>query len=155
MAKDPDFLFYDPHSKRVLVCHGDAAAITAIDPAKSRLFIGCRSKVMAVMNAETGKVITTLPIGTRVDALAFDADNKLIFCSNGDGTISVIHQKSPDEYESVGDIQTQASAKTMALDPKSKRMFLSAAEMVPPPAGEKGRPKPKPGSFTILVVERQ
>jgi DNA-binding beta-propeller fold protein YncE len=218
--KDPDFVFYDAHSKRVLVCHGDAAAITAIDPEKeavigqvalgggaeasvvngkgtgfvnleeeaevvsydpqaltvkgkypitgcktptglamdaanSRLFIGCRSKVMAVMNAETGKVITTLPIGTRVDAVAFDADNKLIFCSNGDGTISVIHQKSADEYESVGDIHTQESAKTMALDPKSKRMFLSAAEMVPPPAGQKGRGKPKPGSFTILVVERQ
>ena len=218
--KDPDFVFYDAHSKRVLVCHGDAASITAIDPEKesvigkvalgggaeasvvngrgsafvnleeeaevvsydpqalivkakypitgcktptglaidaanSRLFIGCRSKVMAVMNSETGKVITTLPIGTRVDAVAFDADNKLIFCSNGDGTISVIHQKSADEYESVGDIHTQESAKTMALDPKSKRMFLSAAEMVPPPAGEKGRPKPKPGSFTILVVERQ
>jgi DNA-binding beta-propeller fold protein YncE len=218
--KDPDFVFYDPHSKRVLVCHGDSAVITAIDPEKqsvigkvalgggaeatvvngkgsgfvnleeeaevvsydpealtvkakypitgcktptglaidaanSRLFIGCRSKVMAVMNADTGKVITTLPIGTRVDAVAFDAENKLIFCSNGDGTISVIHQKSPDEYESVGDIKTQESAKTMALDPKTKRMFLSAAEMIPPPAGTKGRPKPKPGSFTILVVEKQ
>ena len=218
--KDPDFVFYDSHSKRVLVCHGDSAVITAIDPEKqsvigkvalgggaeatvvngkgsgfvnleeeaevvsydpealtvkakypitgcktptglaidaanSRLFIGCRSKVMAVMNADTGKVITTLPIGTRVDAVAFDAENKLIFCSNGDGTISVIHQKSPDEYESVGDIKTQESAKTMALDPKTKRMFLSAAEMIPPPAGTKGRPKPKPGSFTILVVEKQ
>jgi DNA-binding beta-propeller fold protein YncE len=218
--KDPDFIFYDPHSKRVLVCHGDSAVISAIDPGKetvigkvalgggaeasvvngkgtgfvnleeeaevvsydpqaltvkakypitgcktptglaidtanSRLFIGCRSKVMAVMNADTGKVITTLPIGTRVDAVAFDADNKLVFCSNGDGTISVIHQKSPDEYESMGDIKTQESAKTMALDPKTKRMFLSAAEIVPPPAGSKGRGKPKPGSFTILVVERQ
>jgi DNA-binding beta-propeller fold protein YncE len=218
--KDPDFVFYDSSTKRVLVCHGDAAAITAIDPEKetvigkvalgggaeatvvngkgtayvnleeeaevvaydpqaltvkakypitgcktptglamdvvnSRLFIGCRSKVMAVMNADTGKVITTLPIGTRVDAVAFDADNHLIFCSNGDGTISVIRQKSPDEYESVGDIHTQESAKTMALDPKSKRMFLSAAELVPPPAGTKGRGKPKPGSFTILVVERE
>jgi DNA-binding beta-propeller fold protein YncE len=217
--KDPDFVFFDPHTKRVLVCHGDAAAITAIDPdketvigkvalgggaeasvvngkgmgfvnleeeaevvaydpmaltvkakypitgcktptglaidaANSRLFIGCRSKVMAVMNADTGKVITTLPIGTRVDAVVFDADNKFIFCSNGEGTISVIHQKSPDEYESVGDIKTQPSAKTMALDPKSKKMFLSAAEMVAPTGGQ-GRPKAKPGSFTILVVERE
>jgi DNA-binding beta-propeller fold protein YncE len=220
VAKGPDFVFYDAGSKRVLVCHGDAAVITAINPetetvigqvalgggaeasvvngkgtgfvnleeeaevvsydpqtltvkgkypitgckaptglamdtANSRLFIGCRSKVMAVMDADTGKVITTLPIGTRVDAVAFDADNKLIFCSNGDGTISVIHQKSPDVYESIGDIQTQPSAKTMALDPKTKRMFLSAAEIVPPPAGEKGRGKPKPGSFTILVVNHE
>ena len=209
-----------PHTKRILVCHGDAAVITAIDPEKetvigkvalgggaeasvvngkgtgfvnleeeaqvvaydpqaltvkekypitgcktptglaidsanSRLFIGCRSKVMAVMNSDTGKVITTLPIGTRVDAVTFDADNQLIFCSNGDGTISVIRQKNPDAYESLGDIHTQPSAKTMALDPKSKRMFLSAAEMVPPPAGDKGRGKIKPGTFTILVVERQ
>ena len=127
----------------------------AIDAANSRLFIGCRSKVMAVMNTDTGKVVTTLPIGTRVDAVTFDVDNRLIFCSNGDGTIAVIQQKSADEYESLGDIHTQESAKTMALDPRSKRMFLSAAEMVPAPTGQKGRPKPKPGSFTILVVERQ
>ena len=218
--KDPDDIFYDPYSKRVLVCHGDSEAITAIDPdketvlgkvalggkaeatkvdgkgsgyvnledkavvvkydpvaltvkakfpitgcktptgmaidpASSRLFIGCRSKVMAVMNADNGKVITTLPIGTRVDAVTYDADNKMIFCSNADGTISVFHQKGPDQYESMGDIKTQESAKTMALDPKTKRMFLTAAEMIPPPAGSKGRPKPKPGSFAVLVVERQ
>ena len=88
-------------------------------------------------------------------AITFDADNQLIFCSNGDGTISVIHQKNPGAYESVGDIRTQPSAKTMALEPKSKRMFLSAAEMAPPAAGEKGRGKIKPGTFTIVVVERQ
>jgi YVTN family beta-propeller protein len=218
VAKDPDFVFYDPKTRRVLVCHGDAEVITAIDPAtetvigevklgggaeagvvdgkgngfvnleesaqlvnfdpqtlavmhkypitgcktptglaidaaNSRLFIGCRSKVLAVMDATNGKVITTLPIGDHVDAVAFDADNNLIFASNGDGTVSVVHQKSPTEYQSVGDIQTQKSAKTMALDPKSKRLFLSAAEMVA--AGGGGRPKSKPGSFTVLVVERQ
>jgi hypothetical protein len=86
-----------------------------------------------------------------VDAVEFDADNKLIFASNGGGTVSVVHQKSANEYESMGDIKTQSSAKTMALDPKSKRLFLSAAEMVP--AGN--RSKAKPGSFTVLVVERQ
>jgi DNA-binding beta-propeller fold protein YncE len=220
--KDPDFAFYDPKSKRVLVCHGDAAAITAIDPEKeivickidlgggaeaavadgkgtgfvnleeqaevvsfdpqslavnqkwpitgcktptglamdvpnSRLFIGCRSKVLAVMDANSGKVITTLPIGDRVDAVAFDADDKLIFASNGDGTVSVIRQKSADEYESVGDIQTQKSGKTMAFDPKNKRIFVSAAEMesVPAATGQRARTRPKPGSFTVLVIERQ
>jgi YVTN family beta-propeller protein len=220
--KDPDFIFYDTQTKRVLVCHGDAAVITAIDPdkqevsgkislgggaeaavvngkgsgfvnleesatvisfdpqklsvkqkwpitgcktptglamdaANSRLFIGCRSKVLAVMDATNGKVITTLPIGERVDAVAFDPDNKLIFASNGDGTVSVIRQKSANEYESVGDIQTQKSAKTMAFDPKTKRLFLSAAEMETPPAadGQRVRPRPKPGSFTVLVVEHQ
>jgi hypothetical protein len=83
--------------------------------------------------------------------LAFDADNKLIFASNWDGTVSVVRQKNANEYESAGDIQTQKSAKTMAFDPKTKRLFLSAAEMEPPPPGER-RMRPKPGSFTVLVV---
>jgi hypothetical protein len=127
----------------------------AIDEKNSRLFIGCRSKVLAVMDSTTGKIIKTVPIGDRVDAVAFDAANKLIFTSNGDGTVSVIRQNSPDSYASAGDIQTQKSAKTMAFDPKSKRLFLSAAEMEAAPAGGKGRPQPKPGSFNVLVVEHE
>jgi DNA-binding beta-propeller fold protein YncE len=109
------------------------------------------------MDANSGKVITTLPIGERVDAVAFDPNSKLIYASNGGGTVSVIHQKSANEYESVGEIQTQKSAKTMAYDPKSKRLFLSAAEMQSAPvvAGQKARMKPKPGTFAVLVVEHQ
>jgi DNA-binding beta-propeller fold protein YncE len=222
VPKDPDFTLYDSRTKQVLVCHGDAAAITAIDPEKevvkgqvelgggaeaavldakgtgfvnleesamvvsfdprrlsvkekwpitgcktptglamdmpnSRLFIGCRSKVLAVMDANNGKVITTLPIGDRVDAVAFDAENRLIFASNGDGTVSVVRQKGPNEYESVGDIQTQQSAKTMAFDPKTKRLFLSAAEMEPTTAtnDKRVRMRPKHGTFTVLVIEQQ
>jgi len=222
VPKDPDFTFYDPQSKRVLVCHGDAAVVTVIDPEKeavtgqielgggaeaavvngkgtgfvnleeaamvvsfdpqrltvkekwpitgcktptglamdatnTRLFIGCRSKVLAVMDASNGRVITTLPIGERVDAVAFDSENNLIFASNSDGTVSVVRQKSPNEYESVGDIRTQQSAKTMAFDPKTKRLFLSAAEMEPAStvSGQRARMRPKTGTFTVLVVERQ
>ena len=150
---------FDPQALKVIHKWPIAGCKTptglALDTANDRLFIGCRSKVLAVMDAGSGKVITTLPIGDRVDAVVFDADNKLIFASNGDGTVSVVRQKSANEYESAGDIQTQKSAKTMALDPKTKRLFLSAAEMVPPPAGGQGRMRPKPGSFTVLVVERQ
>jgi DNA-binding beta-propeller fold protein YncE len=129
----------------------------AMDAMNSRLFIGCRSKVMAVMNSNTGQVITTLPIGEKVDGVAFDPDAKLIFASNGDGTVSVIRQKSANEYESVGDIGTQTSAKTMAFDVKFKRIFLSVAEMQPAPAGNgpNAPPRPKPGTFAVLVVERQ
>jgi DNA-binding beta-propeller fold protein YncE len=126
----------------------------AIDTSNSRLFIGCRSKVLAVMDSTTGKVITTLPIGERVDAVAFDPETNLIYASNGGGTVSVVRQKSAQEYESVGEIQTQKSAKTMAFDPKTKRLFLSAAEMQPDP-GAKGKMMPKPGTFTVLVVEKQ
>ena len=109
----------------------------AIDRANRRLFLGCRSKVMAVMNADTGQVITTLPIGDHVDATAFDEETKLIFNSNGEGTVTVIHQDGPDKYSVVETVKTLPRAKTMALDPKMHQLFLSTAEN---------------GQFEVLVV---
>ncbi len=109
----------------------------AMDRPNRRLFIGCRSKVMAVMNADTGQVITTLPIGDHVDATAFDPDSRLIFNSNGGGTITVIHQDSVDKYSVVGNVKTLPRAKTMAFDPKTHQLFLSTAES---------------GQFEVLVV---
>ncbi|HWY20330.1 MAG TPA: YncE family protein [Candidatus Acidoferrum sp.] len=105
-----------------------APSSMAIDRTSRRLFVGCRSKVMAVMNADTGQVITTLPIGDHVDATAFDEETKLIFNSNGEGTITVIHQDSPDKYSVVETVKTVPKAKTMALDPKTHQLFLSTAE---------------------------
>jgi len=109
----------------------------AMDRPNRRLFIGCRSKVMAVMNADTGQVVTTLPIGDHVDATAFDPDSRLVFNSNGEGTVTVIHQDSPDKYSVVENVKTLPKAKTMALDPKTHRLFLSTAEA---------------GQFEVLVV---
>jgi len=109
----------------------------AMDQKNRRLFLGCRSKVMAVVDADSGKVITTLPIGDHVDATAFDPETKLIFNSNGEGTISVIRQDSPDSYSAVETVKTLPRAKTMALDPKTHRLFLSTAEN---------------GQFEVLVV---
>jgi YVTN family beta-propeller protein len=111
----------------------------AMDRPNRRLFIGCRSKVMAVMNADTGQVISTLPIGDHVDATGFDTDSRLIFNSNGEGTITVIHQDSPDKYSVVENVKTLPKAKTMALDPKTHQLFLSTAEA---------------GQFEVLVVSR-
>jgi len=108
----------------------------AMDRANRRLFVGCRSKVMAVIDADSGQVITTLPIGDHVDATAFDAESKLIFNSN-EGTITVIHQDSADKYSVVETVKTAPRAKTMALDPKTHRLFLSTAEN---------------GQFEVLVV---
>ena len=108
-----------------------------MDRANHRLFIGCRSKVMAVMNDDTGQVITTLAIGDHVDATAFDASSQLIFNSNGEGTITVIHEDSPDKYSIVENVKTLPKAKTMALDPKTHQLFLSTAEA---------------GQFEVLVV---
>lgn len=109
----------------------------AMDIPNRRIFIGCRSKVMAVVDADSGKVITTAPIGDHVDATAFDADSRLIFNSNGEGTITVIHQDTPDKYSVVETVKTVARAKTMALDRKTHQLFLSTAEG---------------GQFEILVV---
>jgi DNA-binding beta-propeller fold protein YncE len=109
----------------------------AMDRANRRLFLGCRSKVLAVLNADTGKVITTLPIGDHVDATAFDTETRMIFNSNGEGTVTVIHQDDPDKYSVVETVKTAPRAKTMALDPKTHRLFLSTAEN---------------GQFEVLVV---
>jgi YVTN family beta-propeller protein len=116
---------------------GAKPASIAMDRENRRLFIGCRSKVMAVMNADTGQVITTVPIGDHVDATAFDPESKLIFNSNGEGTITVIHEDSPDKYSVVETVNTAPKAKTMALDPKTHQLFLSTAEA---------------GQFEVLVV---
>jgi DNA-binding beta-propeller fold protein YncE len=109
----------------------------AMDRPNRRLFIGCRSKVMAVMNADTGQVITTLRIGDHVDATTFDPDSRLIFNSNGEGTITVIHQDRPDKYSVVENVKTLLRAKAMALDPKKHQLFLSTAEA---------------GQFEVLMV---
>jgi YVTN family beta-propeller protein len=109
----------------------------AIDRDNRRLFLGCRSKVMAVMNADTGRVVTTLPIGDHVDATAFDVETRLIFNSNGEGTVTVIRQDSPDKYSVVETVKTLPRAKTSALDPKTHRLFLSTAES---------------GQFEVLVM---
>ena len=112
----------------------------AIDRPNRRLFLGCRSKVMAVMDADTGRIITTLPIGDHVDATVFDPGTRLIFNSNGEGTITVIREDGPDQYSVVETVKTLPRAKTMALDPKTHRLFLSTAES---------------DQFEVLVVGRK
>jgi YVTN family beta-propeller protein len=109
----------------------------AMDRPNRRLFIGCRNKLMAAMNADSGRVITTLPIGDHVDATAFDPASHLIFNSNGEGTITVVHEDGPDKYSVVETVKTLPKAKTMALDPRTHQLFLSTAEE---------------GQFEVLIV---
>src|SRR5204863_1444119 len=128
------------------------------DAKTNRLFIGCRNEPkMVVMDAGTGKVIGSFPIGGGVDYAGFDPDAKLIFFSCSDGTLSIYREKSADSYEDAGAVKTQPSAKTMAFDPKTKKIFLPAAEYLEtPPATAGGRPgrSVKPGSFVVLVVSK-
>jgi len=130
----------------------------AYDAKTKRLFIGCRNEPkMVVMDATSGKVINSFPIGRGVDFAGFDPQAKLIFFSCSEGVLSIYREKSADEYEDAGAVKTQPSAKTMAFDPKTKKVFLTAAEYTEtPPATAGGRPQRtiKPGSFVVLVVSK-
>jgi DNA-binding beta-propeller fold protein YncE len=130
----------------------------AYDEKTNRLYIGCRNEPkMVVMDAGTGKVITSFPIGAGVDYAGFDPAAKFVFFSCADGTLNIFHEKSADAYENVSAVKTQPSARTMAFDPKTKNIYLPAAEYTETPATESGK-RPtrtqKPGSFVVLVVSR-
>lgn len=128
----------------------------AMDRKHRRLFAGCSNKMMAVVNADSGQVITTLPIGSGVDANGFDPKSGLAFSSNGDGTLTVIHEDTPDKFSVVDNVTTLRGARTMALDEKTHNVFLVTAEFGPPPAATAERPHPRPsivpGTFMLLVV---
>src|SRR6266550_1670267 len=128
----------------------------AYDAKTKRLFIGCRNEPkMVVMDAATGKVINSFPIGAGVDYAAFDPGAGLIFFSCADGTLSIYREKTADDYSDAGAVKTQPSAKTMAFDPKTKKIFLPAAEFQEIPASDPAkRPqrRVKPGTFVVLVV---
>ncbi len=129
----------------------------AIDRKNNRLFIGCRGKtpMLAVMDSTNGKIITTLPIGVGTDAADFDIEKRLVFTSNGEGTITVIKQESPDKYSILETVKTEPNARTMIVDQKSHKIFLITADRTTPSAVE-GQPAPTreqvPGSFRVLVV---
>jgi DNA-binding beta-propeller fold protein YncE len=129
-----------------------------MDVKTRRLFAVCHNKVMVAVNADTGKVVATQPIGAGVDAAAFDAGTNLVFSSNGDGTLTVIHEDSADKFTVAQNAETQRFARTMALDPATHDIYLVTAEIVeqPPAAGEtRPRRSMKPGTFTLLVVGKK
>jgi hypothetical protein len=128
----------------------------AIDVKSHRLFSACHNEKLVVVDAESGKVVTTVPIGKGVDGAAFDASEGNVFTSNGDGTLTVVHEDAPDKYTVVANVKTQLGARTLALDPATHRVFLVTAELPPPPAAgsppARGRPSYLPDTFTLLVV---
>jgi hypothetical protein len=126
----------------------------AIDTARHRLFSGCRSGVLAVSDYQAGRVVATAPIGAGVDGCAFDPAASDVFASNADGTLTVVHQDSPDQYHVVENVQTAPFARNMGLDPTNHRLFLVSAKFGPPPSPGRGRGAVLPDSFTLLVVER-
>lgn len=131
----------------------------AIDSKTRRLFAVCENKIMAVIDADSGKVITTLPTGAGTDAAAFDPETRLAFASNGgDGTLTVVKEQSADQYSVVENVRTQRGARTMALDLKTHRLYLADAEFGSTPEPTAANPHPRPriisGTFKLLVMAR-
>jgi DNA-binding beta-propeller fold protein YncE len=126
----------------------------AIDTAHHRLFSGCRSGVMAISDYQAGTVVASTPIGAGVDGAGFDAPAGDAFASNADGTLTVIHQDAPDQYHVIENVQTAQGARNMGLDPTNHRLFIVSAKFGPAPPGGRGRGPVLPGTFALMVIER-
>ena len=128
----------------------------AIDAKHRRLFSTCGNQKMVVMNADTGAVIQTVDIGKGSDGCEFDPGTGQAFSSNGDGTLTIVGEATPGKFDVVSTVKTQPSSRTLALDRKTHRLYLSSATIAENPAGgeaPRGRRNYVPGSFAILVVK--
>jgi DNA-binding beta-propeller fold protein YncE len=129
-----------------------------MDRTHNRVFIGCRSGLLAVVDGTSGKIVATQPIGLGVDALEFNPQTGLIYVSTGggDGALSIFHQESPDKYTLVENVKTLPGARTMALDQKTGRVYLPVSDVGPRPNPTPANPNPRapklPGTFSVLVV---
>jgi DNA-binding beta-propeller fold protein YncE len=154
-----DVVAIDTKSNQVVntwpIAPGEEASGMAIDVAHHRLFLGCGNKLMVMMNSTAGNVVTSVPIGQGVDATAFDPGTQLAFSSCGEGTVTIAHEDSPEKLTIVQTLKTERGARTMALDPKTHRIYLASAKYEaptePPAGGGRQRPKMVPGSFKVLV----
>ena len=130
----------------------------SMDKKHRRLFVGCENKMMAVVDADSGKVLATPAIGEGVDATAFDDETGLAFASCGEGVLSVIHEDSAEKFSVAESVPTQAGARTLALDSKTHDVFVVSAKFGPPPAATADNPHPRrsivPDSFVVLVLSK-
>jgi YVTN family beta-propeller protein len=138
-------------------CNGPSGL--AIDTGHHRLFSVCDGKLMAVTDALSGKQVALVPIGEHPDAAAFDAKRGIVYSSNGEGTLSVIHQDSADHYSVIDTVATQRGARTMALDGATGKVYLVTADFGPAPAATATQPRPRPApipdSFVVLQVGKR
>jgi len=128
----------------------------SMDKKNRRLFVGCDNKMMAVVDADSGKVLATPAIGDGVDATAFDDETGLAFASCGEGVLNVIHEDSPDKFSVAENVPTQQGARTLAVDSKTHNVYVVTAKFGPPPAATTDNPHPRrsilPDSFVVLVL---
>jgi YVTN family beta-propeller protein len=134
---------------------GEGPSGIALDAAHHRLFAGCHNKMMMMLDTETGRVVTNVPIGAGVDGCAFDDSTQLAFASCGDGTTTIAKEETPDKLTVVQTLKTERGARTMAIDPKTHRIYLPSAQFQPPPSpspgASPGRPTIVPNTLKLLV----
>ncbi len=135
---------------------GEKPSGIAMDHEHQKLFVGCRNQLMLMVDAATGKVLTSVPIGEHVDANAFDPGDQLAFSSSGDGTLTLAYEEQPDKLIVVQEAMTAKGARTMALDTKLHKLYLATADFQAPAAGAPPSPHPSPipGTFKVLVYVR-
>ena len=133
------------------VAPGVGPRTMAVDQNSGRLFIGCANRRMVILDSNNGRVIGSVPIGTGPDDSAYDPETHLVYTSNGDGSVSVIQQESSDNYRVLEMVKTAPGARNMALDLKTKKIFLPLSDGEAPPPGTQTRGKVIPGSFRVLV----
>jgi DNA-binding beta-propeller fold protein YncE len=128
----------------------------SMDRKNRRLFAGCDNKMVAVVDADSGKVLATPAIGEGVDATAFDEGTSLAFASCGEGVLTVVREESPDKFSVAENVKTQEGARTLALDEKTHQVFVVTAKFGPSPAPTAENPHPRhailPDSFVVLVL---
>jgi DNA-binding beta-propeller fold protein YncE len=136
---------------------GEEPTGLAYDADHHRLFAGCSNKLMMIIDSESGRVVGGIPVGDGVDGAAFDPGLRLAFTPNGEGTLTVVREETPDKFTVVETVPTQKGGRTLALDASTHRIYIPTAEFGPPPAPTPERPRPRPsivpGTFTVLVLE--
>lgn len=140
------------------IAPSEEATAMAMDVKHHRLFIGGRNKLLAIMDAESGKVIQTFPIGAGVDTNIYEPETGLLFTATREGTLHIFHEDSPDKFTPVENVKTEFGARNAALDPKTHRIFIDTGDFAPAPAPTTEQPNPQPtpvsGTFRLLVYGR-
>ena len=139
--------------KRWSLAPGEEPSGLAFDIKNHRLFSVCSNKLMVISDAETGKIIASVPIGDRCDGVAFDPGNNRACSSNGEGTITVVQEVSSDIFKVLETIQTQPGARTIVLDKATHQLYLPTADYESAPSADNHHPALKPNSFVILDIE--
>ena len=125
----------------------------ALDRVGHRLFMGCVNSLMMVMDSDSGRIVTELPIGKGSDAIAYDPKRKRVFSPNGvDGTVTIFQQTSPDAYAPLETLTTAVSGRTMSVDPETGRLYIVAAD-TDPPTSPNGRARPRPGTTKVMIFD--